>query len=151
MLPHASASCPPARRQASIIAVTVVLPFVPGDREVRRTGQPRTELHLAPDRQTALARPPKDIGIRRHSRPRDDQGGRLEVARVVPACSDLDPERLGARRPRARRVSGRASVTRTRAPSADSARAEPVPATPAPTTTALSPANRPLNPDLLER
>jgi hypothetical protein len=29
MLPHATASTPPARKQASIIPVVVVLPFVP--------------------------------------------------------------------------------------------------------------------------
>src|SRR6266516_2216501 len=143
MLPHATASSPPARRHAAIMPDVVVFPFVPV------TARYGTRTSLAPSSsspQTGMSR------SRAHSRTSADGGipGLVTTSvapsrweRSWPPAKIFTPSASTAwRSPSCAR--GRASVITTEAPSCASAPAAAIPATPAPITTTRSSENVPL-------
>src|SRR5438477_5388888 len=143
MLPHATASSPPARRQAAIMPDVVVFPFVPVTARYGTRPSPAPSSH------------PPQIGMSRsraHLRTSADGGiPGLVTTSVAPSGwgRSWPPARIFARSastvwrsPSCPR--GRASVITTEAPSFASAPAAAIPATPAPITTARSPENVPL-------
>ena len=98
MLPHATASRPPARRHDAISPVVVVLPFVPGHRHERDLAQPRTQLELAPDGDPPLERPTARIGASCGTPGTGhDERRAVEVRRVVTTGRDLDAQLMQAR------------------------------------------------------
>jgi hypothetical protein len=66
----------------------------PRDRDVRDAREPGPELELTPDRQPALPRPAEHLGRRRDAGARHDEGGVVQIGRIVAAGADLDPQRL---------------------------------------------------------
>ncbi len=144
MLPQATASSPSARRQASIMAVVVVFPFVPVTARYGTSGDARAQLELAPQREPARAHPRQDLRRGWHAGSGHDQGGVLQVRGIVAARQERHARRtqLVGRADLVRRDGARSPAPS--APSAASTSAAAVPATPAPTTTTRSPANRPL-------
>ena len=122
-------------------------------RQVRRTSQPSTQLHLPPHR-ARLARGPRRAPPTTAGPP----GSRRRASTPSRSASSCPPAtHLRAQRPR-RRERRASSLCRThvghadqRHPRASSASAAATPATPAPITTARSPAKRPAPGERLTR
>ena len=70
------------------------LPVRPRHGELGRLGEPRAELHLPPDRQPSLVRPPQDVGGGRHTGARDHERRVIEVGWIVTAGAHVDAEPL---------------------------------------------------------
>jgi hypothetical protein len=93
MLPHATASKPVRLQAGRHHLRRRRLAVGAGNREVRHRRDPGAELHLAEHREPALARPPQDVGVRRHAGARHDQGRTVEVFGQVAAVEHLDAQR----------------------------------------------------------
>jgi hypothetical protein len=64
-----------------------------GDRDVRNAAQPSADVELAPDRDAAFDRPPKDLGVLGDARARHDRGRAVQMRGVVATVIDAHAQR----------------------------------------------------------